>query len=111
MRASLIAVTLAVQICTVATLTIFSGDDTLAYPMQAGYVVKNDALDLVYFDGAPARMTFERMDVIPKRSKIRSELPVYFKRAKNLRCEQRETDDQPLYRCAIDLRKLPDGDA
>jgi hypothetical protein len=106
MRASLIAVTLAVQVCTVAVLLALSGHDTQAYPMEAGYVVKDQSLNLVYYEGTPAQMTFDKMDVPEKRSKVHSDSAVVYKRTKNLRCERREVDSQPAYRCAVDLRKI-----
>jgi hypothetical protein len=107
MRASLIAITLAVQVCTVSILFAFSGEDTEAYPMEAGYVLKDQNLDLVYYEGVPAQLTFDKMDVPAKRSKVRSETPVYYKHLKNLRCEQREMENQSVFRCALDLHKLP----
>ena len=106
MRASLIAVTLAVQVCTVGVLFAISGEDTQAYPMEAGYVMKDQNLNLVYYEGTPAQLTFQKMDAPEKTSQVTTGSPVVFKHTKNLRCERREKDNQAVYRCAIDLRKI-----
>src|SRR6185312_4028469 len=106
MRAKLIAVTLAVQVCTVAVLFAVSGEDTQAYPMEAGYVMKDQNLNLVYFEGTPAQITFQKMDAPEKHAKMTTGTPVYYKKEKSLRCERREQDNQATYRCAIDMRKI-----
>jgi hypothetical protein len=105
MRAGWLAVMLVVQVCTVAVLFAFNGEDTQAYPMEAGYVVKNQNLDLVYYDGTPAQLTYEKMDTAEKLSK-HSDNPVFYKRTKNVRCERKDQDGQQAYRCAVDLRKI-----
>lgn len=106
MRGSLIAVTFAVQVFTVAVLFAVSGGDTQAYPMDAGYVMKDKNLNLVYYEGVPAQLTFEKMDAPAKMAQTSSDSPVVFKRLKNLRCERREKSGQSVYRCAVDLRRI-----
>ena len=105
MRASLIAVTLVVQVCTVAVLFAVSGEDTQAYPMEAGYIVKDQNLNLVYFEGTPARLAFQKMDA-PEMPAPKGGAAKVFKHEKNLRCERREQDKEAVYRCAVDLRKI-----
>lgn len=104
MRGSLIAVTLAVQVFTVAVLFAVTGEDTQAYPMDAGYVVQDNNLHLVYYDGTPAEMTFEKMAAPAKMSHTGT--PYVYKKLRNIRCERRDKDGQSVYRCAVDLRKI-----
>lgn len=107
MNKALIAVTLAVQIAVVGVFSMFSGDDSeAAYPMDAGYVMKDQNLQAVYFDGTPAELTYEKMDAPIMRARTRSGIPAYMKRVKNLRCERRDTDGQSTFRCALDVKKL-----
>jgi hypothetical protein len=109
MKPAVIALTLFVQVCTVAAFFAFSGDDTQAYPMEAGYVMKDQNLDLVYYEGTPAQLTYDKMDAPVKESKTHAEGPVFYKKLKNLRCERRDVNNQQSFRCAINLRKLPQG--
>lgn len=74
--------------------------------MEAGYVMKNQNLNLVYYEGTPAQLTFEKMDAPEKAAKNSAGVPVVFKHTKNLRCERREQDGQASFRCAVDLRKI-----
>ena len=106
MRASWIAVMLVAQVCTVAVLFAFTGEDTQAYPMEAGYVLKNQNLNLVYYEGTPVQLTYEKMDAPEKLSKVHTDEPVLFKHSKNLRCERKDVDGQQNFRCAVDLRKI-----
>ncbi len=112
MKPSLIALTLFVQVCTVATFFALSGEDTQAYPMEAGYVMKNQNLDLVYYEGTPAQLTYDKMDAPVKEAKGHGgESPVYYKKLKNLRCERRDVNNQQVFRCGLNLRKLPQSGA
>jgi len=107
MNKTLIAVTLMVQVAVVGTFSMFSSDDSeAAYPMDAGYVMKDQNLQVVYYDGTPAELTYEKMDSPIKKATTHSGVPAYLKKVKNLRCERRDTDGQSSYRCALDMKKL-----
>jgi hypothetical protein len=105
MKTKLVAVTLFVQVCTVATFFAFSGADTQAYPMEAGYVMKDQNLDQVYYEGTPAQLTFDKMNVPVKQAADHPD--VSYKKMKSLRCEKREVNSQETFRCALNLGKLP----
>jgi len=107
MNKSLIAVTLAVQVAVVGVFSMFSSQDSeAAYPMDAGYVMKDQNLQAVYFDGTPAELTYEKMDAPIKKGKTHAGSPAYMKKVKNLRCERRDADGQSTFRCALDVKKL-----
>jgi hypothetical protein len=108
MSKSLIALTLAVQVATVAVFSAFSSEDSqAAYPMEAGYLVKDQNLQVVYYDGTPAELTYEKMEAPIRRSRTHSGLPSYIKRVKNLKCERRDQEGQSSYRCALDMKRIP----
>jgi hypothetical protein len=109
MSKNLIALTLFVQILTVGVFFSLSEEDSQAYPMQAGYVMRDQNLQVVYFDGTPAELTYEQMETPIKRAHSKMGSPIYIKKAKNIRCERRDTDAQSTYRCALDMKKLPNS--
>jgi hypothetical protein len=111
MSKNLIALTLFVQVLTVSIFFSMSGDDTQAYPMDAGYVMKNQDLQVVYYDGTPAELTYEQMDGPIKRARTKTGIPSYIKKTKTLRCERRDVDGQSAYRCALDVKKIPSSGA